>query len=403
MTDVQKLAGTRGDDVLIQPEETADIWRLLGSDGDDILIDGPGQTHLQGGEGADIFVFGQDDAENLIRDFDVREDKIDLSAWGVWEMRQIEPIRSNKVGAQISFDGNLITIQGQHNQRLSEDNFIFAGASEPLPVRMTLSDNGYRLVLPTGADMDGIGNDGDNRLTGNDHANVLEGRAGRDVLLGEGGDDLLIDGAGADYLSGDDGADIYKFVRDGERDSIEDFESGIDKIDVSDWGVSTFADLSFEHGSWIQHSSGVWLRSLTVLYEDEELYVGRSPSFANYLTPEDFNLPRVTAASTLHGWVRGSRHDETIRDSGGRNMLYGGGGEDVFELMADGQIDNIKDFGDEDRIDVTAWGVTAFEDLSIAAHHSGKAFVRYGEEVLAVRAVEGAASDLLTEGHFLFG
>ena len=64
----------------------------------------------------------------------------------------------------------------------------------------------------------------------------LLGSAGADTLQGAGGVDWLHDGAGSDVLTGGGGADVFVFARDGAIDRISDFEDGIDRIDVSDWG-----------------------------------------------------------------------------------------------------------------------------------------------------------------------
>lgn len=54
--------------------------RLLGGDGSDVIIGGVGQDILTGGKAADRFVYGSfRDQGDVIRDFDVARDKIDLS------------------------------------------------------------------------------------------------------------------------------------------------------------------------------------------------------------------------------------------------------------------------------------------------------------------------------------
>lgn len=62
------------------------------------------------------------------------------------------------------------------------------------------------------------------------------GSAGTDTLQGGAGDDYLHDGAGDDLLTGGAGADVFVFDRDGSADSISDFQDGVDRLDVSDWG-----------------------------------------------------------------------------------------------------------------------------------------------------------------------
>lgn len=74
---------------------------------------------------------------------------------------------------------------------------------------------------------------------------LIIGGAGNDDLRGGAGDDRLIDGAGSDILRGQAGADIFVFRADGVADSIADFQRGIDRIDLSDWGmIYTKADLT---------------------------------------------------------------------------------------------------------------------------------------------------------------
>jgi Ca2+-binding RTX toxin-like protein len=98
------------------------------------------------------------------------------------------------------------------------------------------------------------GGSGDDRLMGGEgeETDYLFGDDGNDVLFGGYGDDFLHGGAGnddlwggpgTDLLTGGTGADTFKWARghadanlldlDPAVDSITDFESGIDKIDIS--------------------------------------------------------------------------------------------------------------------------------------------------------------------------
>ena len=74
-------------------------------------------------------------------------------------------------------------------------------------------------------------------LAGNDS---IKGLAGNDTLIGGAGLDTLIGGAGADNLTGGADADIFKFtaladsgITSTTRDTVTDFTSKIDKIDLS--------------------------------------------------------------------------------------------------------------------------------------------------------------------------
>lgn len=111
-------------------------------------------------------------------------------------------------------------------------------------------------------------------LRGNDVANTLSGLAGNDTLLGRGGNDILLGGAGndvldggegndrlqgdagADTLTGGAGADTFVFLAATDsprsntgRDTIADFVSGLDKIDLRaiDASTRTSGDQAFSH------------------------------------------------------------------------------------------------------------------------------------------------------------
>ena len=64
-------------------------------------------------------------------------------------------------------------------------------------------------------------------LLGNASANVLTGNAGNDTLMGR---------EGKDFLSGGAGADRFVFT-DLSKDTILDFDSGVDKIDLSAFNI----------------------------------------------------------------------------------------------------------------------------------------------------------------------
>ena len=101
---------------------------------------------------------------------------------------------------------------------------------------------GADLLLGTRApdDMRGAaGNDSMNGFSGND---LLQGGAGDDILSGQSGADRLFGGAGndvlagqggADTLRGGDGADHFFFAPLAGTDTLRDFHSGEDKLDLT--------------------------------------------------------------------------------------------------------------------------------------------------------------------------
>ena len=84
-----------------------------------------------------------------------------------------------------------------------------------------------------------IGGSGNDLLIGNSADNVLKGGAGNDIIYGGGGADTLWGGTGSDVF-------VFGAVSDsapGAADIIMDFQSGIDKIDVS--AITKLAGLNF--------------------------------------------------------------------------------------------------------------------------------------------------------------
>lgn len=78
-----------------------------------------------------------------------------------------------------------------------------------------------------------VGGQGRDLIVGNGVANRIDGQGGSDVLQGGAGDDTLIGGLGNDTLSGGGDKDVFVFAKDGSTDTITDFQTGIDKIDLS--------------------------------------------------------------------------------------------------------------------------------------------------------------------------
>lgn len=84
------------------------------------------------------------------------------------------------------------------------------------------------------------GGTGADSLWGGSGKDRLDGGAGNDVLKGESGNDRIVGGLGRDQMWGGAGADVFDFnaVQESrvgsQRDTIHDFETGRDKIDLRD-------------------------------------------------------------------------------------------------------------------------------------------------------------------------
>lgn len=152
---------------------------LNGNAGNDELVGGAGNDKLNGGTGIDKMTGGLGDDTYFV------DNAGDL----------------------------VIETAGQGNDTINAD------------VSYVLPDNVEKLVLRTGAAIDGTGNALANRLEGNSAANSLSGADGNDVLAGKGGNDILTGGAGADAFLFDTALNAATNV-----DRIMDLVHGTDQL-----------------------------------------------------------------------------------------------------------------------------------------------------------------------------
>jgi Ca2+-binding RTX toxin-like protein len=101
------------------------------------------------------------------------------------------------------------------------------------------------------------GNELANIITGNAGNNYIRGGAGADVISAGAGNDVLIGDQGNDRLTGGAGSDIFVFTdTDHSRDTITDFQHGVDKIDLGWWQSEMGADFHFIGAASFGHHAG---------------------------------------------------------------------------------------------------------------------------------------------------
>ncbi|HJR29246.1 MAG TPA: putative Ig domain-containing protein, partial [Pseudomonas sp.] len=154
------LTGTSGNDSLLGSDSADTLLGLAGNDslsggaGDDKLDGGAGMDTLTGGAGADTFVFsnrldsyrnyntGGANLGDLITDFDITADKIDLSAMGFTGLgdgkNNTVYVALNSTGTKTYIksltadaDGNRfeVALNGNYLDKLTSANFVFATSS----------------------------------------------------------------------------------------------------------------------------------------------------------------------------------------------------------------------------------------------------------------------------------
>ena len=116
----QTLVGTAGDDV-INGYGGRDI--IDGGAGNDILIDGRGKDFLTGGEGADVFRFRDDGKKDVITDFEIGIDKIDLTDFSMLYTHYDLDIRSRIDGALLVFGDDQFRIYSADGGRIEVSDF----------------------------------------------------------------------------------------------------------------------------------------------------------------------------------------------------------------------------------------------------------------------------------------
>jgi Ca2+-binding RTX toxin-like protein len=191
---------------------------LVGGSTGDVIQSGAGDDVIVGGGGGDV-IFGQAGADTIkylsVLDsnadgsdglfvFETGVDKVDLSA--------VHPSEVSLI-------------------RSGGSTFLFASTPQGA---MQLATVGYDL---NGRDV--ITGDGHGfYMIGDSVADTLIGGATGDVIQANGGDDIVIGGGGGDAIWGGAGADVFKYLAASDSnsagtDTIFDFQSGVDKIDLS--------------------------------------------------------------------------------------------------------------------------------------------------------------------------
>ena len=258
------VSGGNGRDILLGLSGN-DV--VNGGGGNDTVSGGTGADQLSGGTGADRFVFisTQDStaaARDRILDFSgAGGDVIDLSS--------IDAKASTSGGQTFSYIGTAaFSAEGQVRAIVQSNHTVVevntkgsSGAEMVIEVNGTAPLGTGQFKLGGGMTTDDaahsvqLGTEGANTLSGGGGEDYVYGAGGNDTLRGDGdsdvvrggnGNDRVDGGAGDDALYGGEGADI--FVASSGSDIIQDFQSGVDRIQTS---------ASFDQLSISQQSDGV--------------------------------------------------------------------------------------------------------------------------------------------------
>jgi Ca2+-binding RTX toxin-like protein len=172
---------------------------LSGGNDGDVLIGGTGDDYMEGNDGDDVYIV--DSSGDTV---------VELSGEGidhVYTSLAVYTLPDEVENGSWNFGAGAIAMTGN-----ALDNAMFGSSF----------------------------NDSLSGLDGNDE---LRGSVGADTLSGGDGDDLLVGGADADSLTGGADADTFQIGNfesgvGAAADSISDFQTGVDLINVSGWDAN---------------------------------------------------------------------------------------------------------------------------------------------------------------------
>lgn len=207
---------------------------------------------------------------------------------------------------------------------------------------------------------------------GND---TLYGGRGRDRLVGGEGDDVIHGGGGYDGLTGGAGADLFVTSQRSEANgyftediTIKDFTPGVDKIDVSGYGIASFSQLQLILSQPFRSTS------FRATFNDNVYAVMLTGVPKSALSAGDFIFytgnAREIVGTKLGDRLFATNNGSILNGGLGANDLIGGIGADTFvtadrvnNFQSDSE-DTIRGFEiGKDRIDVRSYGIASFGQL----------------------------------------
>ena len=197
-----------------------------GTDGDDTLTDIAGATSVETGKGNDSFAAFTDTG-----DVDLGEGDDDATFTAGFASADGGDGEDDKL-TLVRVSDTLTSILPPGAQITGFETTALVLDGEEIPVNLSIGLDGPD-TIDGSDDADLIaGGAGDDTLGGAGGRDFVEGGAGDDILSGGEGDDRLVGGLDDDSLTGGPGADLFVGQPNGGSDTVEDFEDGIDRLDL---------------------------------------------------------------------------------------------------------------------------------------------------------------------------
>ena len=215
-----------------------------------------------------------------------------------------------------------------------------------------------------------FGDTGNDEIDGNSGNDTIEAGSGNDIVSGSQGDDHLYAGSGADNVDGGSGNDQLTAgsgndtVKGGTGNDIAYGDSGSDRLDG---GKGDDTLLGGQGADKAKGGSG-----------SDHLYGGDGKDYLNGGSGSDV----LTA---------GDGNDKLLGEKGS-DLLTGGEGADKFIFRAsdaDGSVDQITDFSEEDTIELRGFGLNSLDDVLAIAEEdtNGVTLNLTGDDDLIIKDV----------------
>ena len=228
LANIENLIGSAHNDILAGNGQTN---ILTGNAGNDLLWASSGDDYLTGGTGADRLVGGNGN---------------DTASWA--GSSEGVTVRLHTLAAS---NGDA---QGDTFPYTVDVAYTDADGIEQvdtLPDVENLIGSAHNDILAGDRRDNNIdGGAGDDTLYGGPGGgdDKMFGRAGADALYGGQGDDTLTGGLGDDKLVGGPGADVFVFGPGDGTDTVTDFSSGTDKVDLMAFEIDSIEDVTMAAG-----------------------------------------------------------------------------------------------------------------------------------------------------------
>ncbi|WP_282607709.1 spondin domain-containing protein [Pelagibius sp. Alg239-R121] len=242
-------------DTFVETGDFIDVSDFNFADGDAVIAaaqqDGD-NTVIDLGNGDQITLIGVDVGDLNAESFIVGEGPVEIDPIVVDGGRGAEEINGGAADDELNGGrGNDIINGGDGNDQINggrDDDELDGGDGDDVINAGRGDDNveggdGNDVIDGGRGDDDINGGAGNDVLEGGRGDDNINGGAGNDFICAGTGDDIINGGTGNDRLEGGSGADIFVFETGTEDDTVLDFETGRDELDLTAFGFASFADV----------------------------------------------------------------------------------------------------------------------------------------------------------------